>query len=248
MTSSSASGSRSANIWKMGVEPLPRTNDNRAMNKKHWRDGKDFFKAGFLHVLRRGESTGVIESLKVFPMFTGSKANPDDVHAYADFLSLAVEDVLNDGPILPIQGRADFSYFASASKFPDSDLFIDPDTGIADGGQGASREHITVKELCHLLLAGSARLLVVFQDSPRRVGDEALEVGVSRKLEMLRAAGLRCFAYFNNANNMLFVARESGTARLHRLYTYLGEVVKVPMARLLWPRQLAPQNPERAGN
>ncbi len=177
---------------------------------------------------------GAVRDLKVFPLFTGNQPPDAEVRAYANFLGFAVQDVLNCEPFRPNAGRAEFKHYAAAAAHSQSDIFLDPDTGIAASTQTGSREHVTVHELQHLLPTGSTRLLLVYQDSPDRGNeDELLSEVFLRMLEPLSQAGLIFFAYYTGSANIVFVANSAGQSRLDASRRYLRDVVYVPADKLL---------------
>ena len=122
------------------------------MNPDHLGDALDHWKADLLGRLLEA---GVVRDLGVVGMFTGAWTT-EAVAAYSRLLR--VPDLVLRDRSFP--GKSRKAYWRDLDEaWPDGDLFLDPDTGIA---AHPSPRHVTVDEI-RALTQGSDRLVIVYQ-------------------------------------------------------------------------------------
>lgn len=203
------------------------------MNPKYRGDGKDFFKRGFLGLVR---TLDLIRGPQVLPMFTG-EFQALDVRAYTSLLGINKQDLVSERRLYPKQGRQAYFDVALAEAELGQDLFLDPCRGLISQlrGETSDREVITMEEVSRLLPAGQTQRILMIYDESLDMSDRGR--ATSKKLDALQTAPyhLAAFAYFNsspNHPNIVCVANQAGRERLAAFRAAL-ERHGVPSARLM---------------
>lgn len=135
-----------------------------------------------------------------FPMFTDD-ATADDVRALESFLGVRVV-----APT-PLSGTTDRAQLFSALA-DHRNVFLDPDTGIKlERTNGVdSVKYVFASELIALCKESPERLLLVFDQSVPRGGEEA---AIEKKLAHFRTVGIHGFAYLSHACFVVLSATKS---------------------------------------
>lgn len=182
------------------------------MNLKHLGDAFDHWKGSVLKLIPS-------QNLQIVPMFTDRrKWSQRHRIAYANLLQRKQEDIWR--PTKQFSNETRGHYF---DNMGDSDLFLDPDTGIASGKR-AKDSHLRVSEISSLLKKSKRRVLFIYQHSSRK------KDWLTRKLETLRSTtdlkGSSMFAYDSGPVSMIIISMSKtrvGEAR-RRLRHSLGPI------------------------
>lgn len=169
------------------------------MNSKYLGDALDHWKGSLIEYL---SDEALVNNLVVEPMITDLMPwSTNDIETYRRLLRLKPSDQI-------YHDRSTFSgnrkeYF---DELPDNtDLFIDPDTGIATGR--ALRKHIKVSEL-NSLLGNLNRVVMVYQHSAKSFFLERI-CEISEILS-LNIRSVHCTVYESGQVAMFFMSRNKG--------------------------------------
>jgi hypothetical protein len=178
------------------------------MNLAHLGDALDHWKGSLIDIIGG-------EDVRVVPMFTDqSPWTEQQIESYARLLHLDPRHVLKKDVTFSAKTRHD--YFRDTGEH---DLFLDPDTGIA---QKPKKQHIGCSEIAGLLPKTTSRMLFVYQHASRNKN------GLKEKLHLLSKClgGCEMFAYDSGSVGMVVISRDSG--RLQRtlagLERWLGPI------------------------
>ena len=146
------------------------------MNITHLGDALDYWKGSILNRLRND-----LIDLRVVPMLTdfgrrGVIWSHEQFALYADLLCVDPKIILLKDEQFIHSGR--IHYFSNPSLSGDSDLFLDPDTGIEPPGS-LKGKHVALSDL-QRLLERSQRLILIYQHAQRGGMDNELEVARER--------------------------------------------------------------------
>ena len=127
------------------------------MNLIHLGDALDHWKGALFERLQRVQ---LLTSLAVDPMTTDAPLwTKADSHLYATLLHVAPAQILQHQALLTTDRRGYFGEITHAT-----DLFLDPDIGIATAGiRNGSPHHLKADEFHALLGAHSSRIVAVYQ-------------------------------------------------------------------------------------
>lgn len=191
------------------------------MNSKFLGDALDHWKGSLISFL---SAKRLVENIVVEPMITDDRPWPnEDLETYGRLLKI-------DSSSQICHGQSTFSgkreeYFDSLPQ--DTDIFLDPDTGIATGSAG--REHVKVAELGKLL-ANSDRVLMVYQHSARGYFHERvfeIRDRVSRDIP-----NVHCIVYECGRVAILFISLDR--ARIQEIHNALREYLRGTAENRVW--------------
>lgn len=191
------------------------------MNSKFLGDALDHWKGSLISFL---SAKRLVENIVVEPMITDDRPWPnEDLETYGRLLKI-------DSSSQICHGQSTFSgkreeYFDSLPQ--DTDIFLDPDTGIATGSAG--REHVKVTELGKLL-ANSDRVLIVYQHSARgSFHERLLEIRdrVSRDIP-----NVHCTVYECGRVAIFFISLDR--ARIQEIHNALREYLRGTAENRVW--------------
>jgi hypothetical protein len=196
------------------------------MNRKYLGDALDHWKGSVINIVAP-------QNLRVLPMRTDHRQwEQENLSAYSRLLGRKPKDILRMDRIFSNKTRE--KYF---SDLGNSDLFLDPDTGIAPDGR-RQKKHISPCEIAHLLSSSRSRMLLIYQHaSPNKNW-------IREKLRLLRSSpGLKhcgLFAYDSGTVAMLVISRDRkrvNKARA-RLESWLGPVAsrRLTKAECRWAK------------
>lgn len=185
------------------------------MNLAHLGDALDFWKGGLFGILGKA-----LNDMHVLPMFTDKNVHDawtnGRIRAYASLLGVDEARILCSKISFP--GAQRENYFQNLRIGGDSDIFVDPDTGI-EPDSGGDRRHIRQSEIEALLPSGSRRVLLVYQHSPRK------REWLKGCLEKVCASNeFHAFAYCAGTVAMVFIARR-GNHRLEGMHKCLHDIL-----------------------
>jgi len=174
------------------------------MNIDYLGDALDHWKGSVIEQLRP-----VLHNLRVVPMCMEEEWTPKHRCLYARLLGVRSEDDV----FWDAFNRNRRRYFENCQRFAgDSDLFLDPDTGI-EPISGCKKCHVGLDNLRCLLPDNSRRLVMVYQHRSRirhGVEDVLDRNSVEDVLERIRQRGWLAGAYWAGAASMLFLSRKQG--------------------------------------
>ena len=187
------------------------------MEEAKFGDSYDFIKQFILRWLRcEGE-------WRAHPMFSTPIKAPFPT-MFSAFLGVPLVDT---NPVPGKQGRHE--YFKSARQCQ-TNLLLDPDTGLALGDIRVTKKHLELDELVDIARAEGrkSKLTLVFDQSFKR--NESKENQVEGKLKYLRSKQLHCTVYKSHANFLLVSADPRALESAKRVLLLQA---KVPPGRLL---------------
>lgn len=168
------------------------------MNLQYLGDALDHWKGSLLERLQRAN---LLNGLLADPMASDAcEWAPDDWDLFRKLLRLAPEQLLKHRFSLVTQ-RLD--YFREIKH--SSDLFLDPDTGIATGRVGRASRYVRPAELKDLLYSNPSRVVAVYQ--------HVRAIPTARRLEQVisvlraEAASFSCCSYESATVAMLFFSK-----------------------------------------
>lgn len=166
------------------------------MNLTFLGDALDHWKGSLFESLSR---EGIFRNFAVDPMASDLPAwQPEDFLLFAQLLRVERSQIVEHQADLGNRSR----YFAEITH--SGDLFLDPDTGVATGRPGSSRQHITAPEIARLV-APFDRLLVVYQHvRAQRVCDR---VDAVCRVIQAQMPGCHWCSYESGTVAMIFLAR-----------------------------------------
>jgi len=146
------------------------------------------------------------------------------VEASARLLRLHPRDVLKKDALFSSATRD--AYFHDLREY---DLFLDPDTGIADDRKN---EHIRPSEIARLLSESASKVLLIYQHASRKKNGFRERLNLLQSTEGLK--GCEMFAYDSGSVAMVVISRDSTRLQqaLARLKCWLGPTAS---ARILKP-------------
>lgn len=126
------------------------------MNLSHLGDTLDHWKGSLLERLQKAK---LLTDLAVDPMATDARSwTTTDRQLYATLLRIAPAQVLQHQARLSTDRQGYFGEITHAT-----DLFLDPDIGIATRGVRDASHHLTPDEFHGLLAACPSRIVIVYQ-------------------------------------------------------------------------------------
>lgn len=197
------------------------------MQRRYLGDALDFWKGCFLDVLRSTAPQG--HDLQVLPMFTDKEWSNDERALYARLLHALPHALMTHAQLVK-DGRN--RYFSALSRPEASDVFIDPDTGIATASPKPA--HVTVDEVTSFLTA--TNVVAVYQHRPRRASPPWL--GRYRELVVVKQ-GTFALGYESAQVGMIFVTRAHDRA-VRLTQALRRELTLVADERDLLPGRLLP--------
>jgi hypothetical protein len=179
------------------------------MNINHLGDAFDFWKGSFMRTLGNN-----LNNIKVLPMFTDvpDTWNEARLGLYAQLLGVNVQDILRPAVRFTMNTRG--NYFQNLDD--NSDLFVDPDTGIEPPGGGDYR-HIRLSEIAQLLPNDTNRVVLIYQHSFHK--HNWTDACLQRIIQYKELNGCYTFAYWAGSVSMVFIARDQ--QRLTNMYNAL---------------------------
>ena len=197
------------NRWATGN----RTNDDRGgdkVNSKFLGDALDHWKGSLIQLLSAKE---LLKNLVVEPMITDERPwLHDDIETYGRLLGLESSNQIHHAQST-FSGKRE-EYFNLLPN--DTDLFLDPDTGIATGSAG--REHVKANEL-RRLLTNSDRVVMVYQHSARGSFHQRLDE--IRDIVSRQIPNVHCSVYECGRVAVFFMSRNR--ARIQEICNALKE-------------------------
>jgi hypothetical protein len=199
------------------------------MNPKHCGDAKDFFKRGFLCMVRTFK---ILRGPRIFPLFS-KQCEQQEVEDYISILGVDLLDLVSTARFYPHQMRSSYFDAAVTEEHCRADLFLDPDRGLSIASRN-DREVVSLQEVSGLLPCTTDRIVMVYDEAVNRSDRE----GATRdKIRALRAnsGGLDAFVYFNSSPshpNIVCVSNTTGSGRLQQLCTSL-EQAGIPRRKLI---------------
>lgn len=190
------------------------------MNLEHLGDALDYWKGGLIEML-----DGLLRDLHVIPLFTDDPTTAwtqDHLRLYARLLSVPRDRILACNQ--SFQNALRQEYFAGLSLPEQSDLFLDPDTGIAPN-HGGNAKHIRLNEIAGMLPAESRRILLVYQHAFRK--HDYVTRALHRVVDSDQLRGTSAFAYLGGAASMIFITRAK--SRLNELHRRLAQAFERPV-------------------
>lgn len=181
------------------------------MNIGHLGDAFDFWKGSFMRTLGNN-----LNNIKVLPMFTDKNVpatwNEARLGLYAQLLGVNVQDILQQAVRFTTNTRG--NYFQDIAN--NTDLFVDPDTGIEPLG-GGDYQHIRLSEIAQLLPNDTNRVVLIYQHSFRK--HNWTDACLQRIIHSHALKGCCGFAYRAGSISMVFVARDR--LQLENMYQVL---------------------------
>jgi hypothetical protein len=175
------------------------------VNLRYLGDALDHWKGSLLEYL---QEEGVLRELAIDPMITDlARWGDADFDLYARLLRIDRNRILQHTS-------------AGSAVCPDTDLFLDPDTGIATG-LVRSPQHISVSEIVGLLDRHPARVLAVYQHVSRQVTSERVHACITAVAK--QAKNLTWCSYESATVAMIFFSRDG--ERIRRISDVLGAML-----------------------
>jgi len=192
--------------------------EHTAVNRKHLGDALDHWKGSVIASL-----DALLHDVHVIPMFTDKdpRTSWPEAHLrlYAKLLRVPHDHILHSHTPFRASTRAEY---IPAVRLPaDSDVFLDPDNGIAPEG-GGDAKHVTPSELAILLPADSRRIVLVYQHSFRT--NDYVEVSLRRVVDPLQLRGTSAFAY--NAGTVAMIFASCCRQRLVEVHRALANMLE----------------------
>jgi hypothetical protein len=221
----------------------PQVGDNGNVNIKHLGDPIDQWKRAVFIALSRA---GVIKRLRVAPMFTGTW-NEKDVSTYATGVGVQRGDILLTSTFSRARSGAT-DYFAQVQgelrrmNTARLDLFVDPDTGIADptttskdsSGAPKRNQRISHHEVVQLCGDTDNGALVVVYDQTCPNGSD-LDEHSSSQCRELKKGGLSVATIIHTSKRLQLVVGSFDPTRLAKLDTVRDWLRTADLARVLVP-------------
>lgn len=181
------------------------------MNSKHLGDALDHWKGSMIEHTRELFN----ECIAVIPMITDDSWECKQKSFYCKLLNVSEECVLDWEPV-----HKNNNYFQNIVKgVCDSDLFLDPDIGIALKPDRGHVSWYTIKDL----LLNENRVIMVYQDASRR----SLEKRLDKIEEMRKKACVHLVAYDCGQVAMLFFSYSE--TRIKKIADSLKEMLSGDM-------------------
>lgn len=164
-------------------------------------------------------SENLLKDLHVEPMITDVRIwTPKELNTYARLLQLKSVDMIIHSDRTFIGKRLD--HFKSIGY--SSDLFLDPDVGIATGK--SSRKHIMTNEIELLLENNSERVLSIYQHARQGITMPERVIEVTNYLaRKINIKDISCVSYECTMVAMLFISKNE--ERIESIYNYFNDLL-----------------------